>query len=185
MDRKRLLGICALALALFALVTVPSWAQRSGPADNASKTPLRFLKQALNKAGATALDSTQESALTSLISTFRRTNRPGAPNADEKSARDNYVAAILSGSGDPKAAADQLAGVLAARQQARLEAEAQLHIQALAILHSDQIAALQNSVGNQGVLRALSSLLGPGGRPGPGMMGRGGPIGARAPRNQQ
>ena len=125
MDRKRLLGVCALALALFALVTVPSWAQGSGRANNTSKAPLGFLKQALNKAGATALDSTQESALTSLISTFRSTNQPGAPNAAEKSARDNYATAILSGSGDPKAAADQLAGVLAARQQAMLEAEAQ------------------------------------------------------------
>ena len=130
------------------------------------------------------MDSAQESALTTLISTFRNANRPAAPNSAEQAARDAYANAILSG-GDPKAAADNLASVLSARQQARLEAEAGFEIQALSILHSDQIAALQNSVGKQGLLRALSSLIGgPGGRPGFGMMGRNAAP-ARAPRSRQ
>ena len=183
MDGKKLLGVCALAMALCALVTIPSWGQGSGQANSAG--PLGFLKAALNKAGATALDSTQESKLTTLISNFRTANRPSAPNADEQAARDGYASAIFSG-GDTKSAADTLAGVMAARQQALLEAEAQFDIQALGYLSSDQIAALQNSVGKQGMLRILSSLAGPGGRPGPGMMGRGGQAGtARAPRNRQ
>jgi Spy/CpxP family protein refolding chaperone len=184
MNRKRLLGICVLTLVFCALVTIPSWGQRAGQAKNPG--PLGFWKQALNRAGATALDSTQESALTSLISAFRAANRPAAPNSAELAARDAYADAILSGDANATAAADNLAGVLAARQQTRLEAEAQFAIQALAILHSDQIAALQNSVGKQGLLRVLSSLGGLGGRPGAGMMmGRSGQIAARARRNQQ
>ena len=58
-----------------------------------------------------------------------------------------------------------------------MEAETGFQIQAFSVLNSDQVTALQSTIGNNGILRALQSLSGPGpgfGRgmmDGPGMMG--------------
>jgi hypothetical protein len=143
------------------------------------------LKQELNKEGAAALDSDQETALNSAITNFRKANRPAAPDSAEKTARDDYSNAILAGNNDAaKTAADKLAGVLSLRQQARLEAEAAFSIQTLSVLHSDQIAALQTSVGKEGLLRIVTSMSGPGGGFGRGMMGRGA-MGSRPAGNQR
>jgi hypothetical protein len=128
----------------------------------------------LTKAGATALDSNQEAALQTAITSFRNTNQSAAPTAAEQAARDSYNNAILAGDKEAaKTAAGQIASLMAPRQQARLEAGAAFAIQALGILHSDQIPALQNSLGKQGLLRLVTALAGPGGGFGRGMMGRG------------
>jgi hypothetical protein len=155
--------------------------QGSGQRTN---SPFQFLNQALTKAGATALGSDQEAALQTAITSFRNANQPAAPTAAEQAARDSYSNAILAGNTDAaKAAADQLASVMAPRQQTRLEAEAAFAIQVLGILNSDQVAALQNSLGKQGLLRLVTALAGPGGGFGRGMMGAG-PTNARSMRSR-
>jgi hypothetical protein len=80
----------------------------------------------------------------------------------------------MAGNNDTaKTAADKLAGLMSARQQLRLEAEAAFAIQALSILHSDQVSALEASVGKEGLLRVVNSLIGPAAGFGRGMLGPG------------
>jgi predicted negative regulator of RcsB-dependent stress response len=162
---------CIAVLVFCVTIATTVWAQGRGPRAN---TPLHALSQALTKASATALDSTQESALQSAAADFRNAFQ-AAPNAAETSARDSYATAILAGDKvSAQTAADQLAAAMLQREQKRLEAEATFAIQVCSILHSDQIAALQGSVGKEGFLRLVTSLAGPAGpRFGRGMMGRG------------
>jgi Spy/CpxP family protein refolding chaperone len=196
MNRKNGFGACALALTLCTIFALSSWGQGRGPQGNTGAppdAPLGFLKQALDKAGAAPLSSDQETALKSLIADFRNANRPAATDSAEKAARDDYDSAVLAHNiGGAKAAAYTLAALQSARQQTILAAEAAFDIQVLLVLQPDQIAALQNSLGNQQVMRILASLIGPAGRPGPGRgmmggapMGRapmgGAPMGARPP----
>lgn len=172
MSGKHKIYACIVTSALCVALAATVLAQGRGPRAN---PPFQLLNQALTKAGATALGSDQEAALQDSITAFRNANQPAALTAAEQAARDNYNNAILAGDKDTaKTAAGQLASLMAARQQARLEAEAAFAIQALGILHSDQIAALQNSLGKQSLLRLMTTLAGPGGGLGPGMMGRGG-----------
>ena len=160
-----------VSAALCITLATDVWGQMRRRGANA---PLQLLRQQLNKAGAAALDSNQETALQSAIATFRSTNRPAAPEPAEKAAREDYANSILAGNNDAaKTAADKLAGLMSARQQIRLEAEAAFAIQALSILHSDQVSALEASVGKEGLLRIVSSLIGPAGGFGRGMMGAG------------
>jgi hypothetical protein len=171
MNRKHKVYACIVTFALCAALAATALGQGSGQRTN---PPFQFLNQALTKAGATALGSDQEAALQTAITSFRNANQPASPTAAEQAARDNYNNAILAGdTNSAKAAADQLAGLMAPRQQARLEAEAAFAIQVLGILHGDQVAALQNSLGKQGLLRLLTALAGPGGGFGRGMMGAG------------
>jgi len=111
---------------------------------------VEFLKQELTKAGATALDANQESAIHSAITSSRNANRRAAPDAAEKSATDNHDTAMAAGTKDSaKTAADHPARWIALRQQARLGAEAALSIQVPPILRSDQISALQKVQGRK------------------------------------
>ncbi len=193
-NRNHQLGAVFVILALCSLSALPVWGQgrgfrQAGSTAQTTYDPLAFLKQALNKAGAAALDSSQETALNSLITNFRNANKPGAPDAAVQAARDEYANAILSKhQSGAIAAADKLANLMSAHQQARLEAEATFQIQALSLLHSDQVASLQNSIGNNGILRVLMSLAGPspgfgrGRMGGPGMMGPGTQMRPRNPR---
>ena len=151
---------CMVVLAFCATLATTVWGQGRGQWGNA---PLQALKQELAKSGATALDANQESAIHSAITNFRNANRPAAPDAAEKAARDSYNTAVLAGNKDSaKTAAGELASLMAPRLQARLEAEAALSIQVLTILQSGQIAALQNSVGKEGLLSLVTSLAGSG-----------------------
>jgi len=160
---QRPFAILAICMTLAATV----WGQGRG---QGTGTPLQHLKQQLAKAGGNALDSNQEAALQSAISAFRNANRPTAPDSAEKAARNEYGNAILAGNVDAaKTAADKLAGLMSEQQQASLKAEAAFSIQALSVLHSDQTAALIASFGNQGLLRILASLAGPGNGLGRGM----------------
>jgi hypothetical protein len=180
---NRFASIMVVLLALCLAATSPAWAQMRRMAQNSQSTQqqpdsLAFLKQALAKAGASALDSSQETALNTLITNFRNANKPGTPDAAEQAGRDAYVTAILARDlTSATAAADNLASLFSARQRTMLEAEASFQIQALTYLHSDQVAALQSSIGNNGILRVLQSLAragfprGMGGAPGGAMLG--------------
>ena len=170
MNGKRKPRACMVVLAFWATLATTFWGQGRGLGENA---PLEFLKQELTKAGATALDANQESAIHSAITNFRNANRPAAPDAAEKAAAD-----ILAGNKDSaKTAADQLASLIALRRQARLEAA--LCIQVLPILRSDQMAALQKSAGKEVVPRLVTSLAGSG-------IGSGrGPMNSRPSGNQR
>ncbi len=179
-ERTLLVGIVLLVFCTISGGTVCGQGRGQGP-----NPPIQALNQALAKASAAALDTTQESALQAAIAGFRSENQPPPPDAAEKTARDNYANAILAGDkASAKTAADQLAAVMAQRQQIRVEAEAAFAIQVLGILHGDQIAALQNSIGKEGLLRLLTAFAGPGGPGfGRGMMGRG-PMNAGPMRNR-
>jgi hypothetical protein len=177
--RKYQLSAAIGMFALCLIATSALWAQgrgfrQSGTGAAATSDPLASLKHALNTAGAIALDASQEAALQSAITNFRNTNRRAAPDSAEKATRDDYNNAILTGNiVVAKTAADKLASVMSMHQQVRMEAEAAFSIQALSVLHNDQMAALQASVGKEGLLRIVASLTGPGGGFGRGMMGRG------------
>jgi hypothetical protein len=178
----------SVAIGMFALCLIAAsalWAQgrgyrQAGTGASATSDPLASLKQVLNQAGATALDSNQEAALNRLITNFRTANQPGAPDPAEQTARDAYVNAILAkDSATARTAADNLASLISARQRMMMEAEAGFQIQTLSVLNSDQVAALQSGIGNNGVLRVLRFLSGPGPGFGRGMMSGSAMMGAR------
>lgn len=181
-NKKHQLGRVVLILTLFAIAATNVWAQGRGPrfaaagqATQATRDPLAFLKQALTKAGATALDSSQETALNTLITNFRSANKP-TPDPNEQAVRQDYANAILAGNlSTATTDADKLAGFVSARQSAMLKAEADFQIKALSYLSSGQITALGAGIGKNGILRVLQSLTGPGPGFGRGMRGQGPP----------
>jgi len=184
-NKKHQLGMVVVMLALLAIAAGTVWGQGRGPrfAANgqatATRDPLAFLKQALNKAGAGALTTDQETKLNALITSFRSANKP-APDPNEQTLRDNFDKAILAGDlTSANGYADQLATLLSTRQSTRLKAEAGFLSQAIQILTSDQFAALEKSIGQNGTLRVLQSLIGPGPGFGRGMMGARGQAQAR------
>jgi hypothetical protein len=183
--RKHKLSTAIGMLALCIIAAGTLWAQgrgyrQAGTGAPATSDRMATLKQALNKAGATALDSSQESSLNELITDFRNAHQPGAPDPAEQTARDAYVHAILAkDAAAATSAADNLASLLSTRQRTMMEAETGFQIQALSVLNSDQVAALQSSIGNNGILRALQSLSRPGPGFGRGMMGGPGMMGGR------
>jgi hypothetical protein len=71
-------------------------------------------------------------------------------------------------------AADNLASLLSTRQRSLMEAETGFQIQALSVLAGSQVTALQNSIGNNGILRVPQSLRGLGPGFGRGTMGASG-----------
>ncbi len=178
--RKHQLSVVIGILALCLIASSALWAQgrglrQAGTAAAPTRDPLASLKQALNKAGATALDSSQEAALNTLVTNFRSSNQPGSSNPAEQTARDAYANAVLAKDATAAtAAADNLASLLSTRQRTVMEAEAGFQIQALSVLTGNQVTALQNNVGNNGVLRVLQSLSRPGLGFGRGMMGASG-----------
>jgi Spy/CpxP family protein refolding chaperone len=187
-QRKYQLSVISGMLALCLMASSALWAQGRGfrPAGMgaaATRDSLASIKQALNKAGATALDSAQEAALTALITNFRKAHQPGVPDPSTQTARDAYTSAILAKNVTAAtSAADNLASLLLTRQRTMMEAEAGFQIQALSVLTAGQVAALQNGIGNDGILRVLQSLSGPGPGFGRGMMGRGGQMRPPIPR---
>jgi len=179
MNKKRnnyFIPVLAVLLLAGLAALGPVQAQARRLAQNSQGTrqrdPLASLKQALNRSGAAALDSSQETALNALITNFLNATKPGTPDGAVQAARDAYGNAILAR--DLKAAtaaADSLADLLSARQRTMLEADANFQVQALTYLHNDQVAALQAKIGNNGILRVLQSLIRPGLGPRPGLMG--------------
>ena len=183
--RKHQLSAAIGMLALCIIAAGALWAQgrgyrQAGTSAPATSDRLAILNQLLDKAGATALDSSQESSLNALITNFRNAHQPGAPDPAEQTARDAYDNAILAKDAPAAtSAADNLANLLSTRQRTMMEAETGFQIQALSVLNSDQVVALQSTIGNNGILRALQSRRGPGPGFGRGMMGGPGMMGGR------
>jgi Spy/CpxP family protein refolding chaperone len=150
-----------------------AWAQNRNGMQRGQGVPQRnalgFLQRAIQKSGAPALSSDQQTQLQTLIQNYRSTLSSTGPDAAVQTARQNFEAAVLSGkSTDAEAAADALASAMASNIPKRLRAQADFEVQALAILQP-QASALQQELGNNGLFQLLQSLAG-----GPGM-GRFGP----------
>ncbi len=147
------------AISLFCLVSaVPLWAQ-AGP--RVPRNPLAMLERALANAGANPLTSDQQQQLQTMITTFRNGHQKQAPGGALQSDRSQLESAILAkDSAGAKAAADKLAADMTGKTTTNLEDLANFDIQALGVLQSDQVTALQNHVGTAGVVRLLESLTG-------------------------
>lgn len=174
--RRNIKSTIVLAGIFMMAVAGSGWAQKTAP------DPLRGLKRALEQAGATALITTQEEQLKTLIQTYRD-NQSHEPSEEVQAAREAYDAAILAGN---QVAANTQAVVLAnlhaTAMAARLQAAAKFKLDAIAILQTngDQAGALRTKFGDEGFLRILGGLTG-GGRGGAGFggPGQGGPGGGR------
>jgi|WetSurSiteA1Bulk_404760.scaffolds.fasta_scaffold23296_2 hypothetical protein len=134
--------------------------QRIARATQTARDPLVSLRQVLNKAGATALSSAQEQQLNDLITMFKSERKAQGQDSALQSARKNYETAILTGDvANATNAADELAKLLSTRLSARLEANASFRAKAYTVLQSDQVSALESSIGKDGLLRVLRSLI--------------------------
>jgi hypothetical protein len=118
--------------------------------------PLARLRQALSTAGATALSTDQETALTTLITDFRASNELTASTA--RLAYDNY---ILAGDEDSAIA---LIPTLQAEQAdeaaARAEAVTSFGADVVRVLSTSQITSIQVSLGTDELVKLLQSLVG-------------------------
>ncbi len=146
------------AMSLFCLVSaMPLWAQAG---QRVPRNPLAMLERALANAGANPLTSDQQQQLQTMITTFRNAHQK-APDATLQSDRSQLETAIMAkDSAGAKAAADKLAADMTGKTSANLQDLANFDIQALGVLQSDQVTALQNKVGTAGVVRLLESLTG-------------------------
>lgn len=153
---------------LLGLLTMSAFAvgQRhgDGPGGNGSRDGLAGLRRAITAANAPALTTTQETALTALITAYRDA-QPDEEDAALAAARDAFDAAIIAGN---QTAADTAAAQIATRQAelsaARLRALSRFEIAVLANLSSGgQLAPLTAAIGAERVLRLVSALAGRGG----------------------
>ncbi|MBS1789948.1 MAG: hypothetical protein JST85_19650 [Acidobacteria bacterium] len=144
--------LCALALSL------------STAFGQSQRDPLGQLKRAITQANAPILISTQESAITALITAYKDA-QPDEPDATIEAARDAYVAAILAGKlADAQAQATIIANQSAVLAKNRLDAQAKFDIDVLTILfNGGQLDPLNTKFGAERVLGLVSSLAGPGG----------------------
>ncbi len=156
-----------LAFACLA-ATLPASAQGRGPGGG-----IDGLINALSEAGATTLSTDQQTAITSLITTFRQSQTP--PAATASSARTAYETAIIAGNKEAALAqVSTLSSEVAAANAARLSSVAAFSISVLKVLDTSQISLLVKQFGTNGVVRLIESLAGGpgmGGGRGPGMMG--------------
>lgn len=133
--------------------------------------PIAVLKQALTDSGADSLSSTQEEQVQQVITSFRDSQVPPAPDDTVMAARNAYQHAVLSGDAEAaKTAAATLAQAQAAGMQTRLAGQAAVMIQIMAILTQGQVEKLVGQFGTEGLFRTLQRLVGPpmGRRGGPG-----------------
>ena len=139
-----------------------AWAQMNRLAGQGN--PLTRLQRAIQKSGAPALTTDQQTALKTLVQTYRSAQRSTGLISAVQSARQNLENAVLSGDQtSATSAADALASAITANVPRRLEALAIFEVQALAILQP-QASALKQELGNSGFVALLESLAG-----GPGM----------------
>ena len=148
--------VCAAILMACAMAGSATLAQHSRPRD-----PLGFLRRALAEANAPALTAEQETQLNTLITNFREA-RPDEPDAALEAARTAFSNAILAGDlAAAQAQAAIIANRIAALNTARLQAEAQFDISALALLRGGgQLDPLIQRFGNDRVLGLVGSLAG-------------------------
>lgn len=136
-------------------------------AQTARPTPdvLRGLKHALETASAPALSSQQEEQLKALIQQSHESRKAQRPDEALGAARKAYHDAILAGDAAAASAqAQTIANLAAVHTSENLKAEANLAIQALAVLKSNpqQYEALVQKFGNSGVTRIVGGLDGGG-----------------------
>jgi hypothetical protein len=146
-----------------------AWAQMNRPGRQGigQGNPLMRLQAAIQRSGAPALTSDQQTDLQALIQNYQSAQRSAGPNSEVQSARQNFQNAVLSGdASNAAAAADALAGAMATSLPKRLEALADFEVKALGILQRQgQASILQQQLGNDRFMALLESLAG-----GPGMM---------------
>jgi hypothetical protein len=179
-------GFVALSLLLAGLTF--ALAQGQGQGQRQARDPLAGLKRALAEANAPALTTQQETDLNALITAYRN-GLPTAPNENLRAAHTAYSNAIAAGDlAAATAAAATIANLTSTLTQARLQAAANLAVQALNVLKTNagQVEALTTRFGTTGLSRILQSLGGRGGFGGPGGPGHGpnghegGPAGPRS-----
>ena len=90
----------AIKAALLLCVVVMSVQLALAQGTRPQRDALGGLKHALQEASAAALTSDQETALNTLISSFRENNRPTGPSTEIQAARKAYDDAILAGNAD-------------------------------------------------------------------------------------
>ena len=172
MSRKN----CVLAVLAIAFVTAAAFGSPQRPRGRGAELPGRppedavaMFQQALSEAGAASLSSAQEEQLRQLIASARE-NQPQFGGAEQvQAARETYQKAVLSGDFPAvKAAAMILAELQLEVIQARMEDQAAVMIQALAILTPDQVSKLTAQFETGGLFMLLQRLAGP-------------PIGGRGP----
>jgi Spy/CpxP family protein refolding chaperone len=167
---KRFNRMLVVFLALCVIAASPGSLTAKASADSilTDQTPdlLGRLKQALSDAGATALTTAQETALTTLIEDFRAANE-SSPSAT-RLAYDNY---ILSAEADQAMALiPTLQSEQSAQALARAQAESTFAVNAVKILLTSQLTLLKQSLGIDELVRLIQSLAG-----GPGGGGHSGP----------
>ncbi len=153
---------CASAVLLVVLSSVTLAAQ-----DRSQRSPLRGLAGSLIRVGAPALTEEQVEQLGSLLSEFRESlGSADGPDGAIREAREAFQSAILSGDAATAGAqADVIASQTADLTRTRLENQAYLSIRVLEILSEEQIAAVLERMGTDGLSRLLGSLV-PGRRSG-------------------
>jgi len=128
----------------------------------AQRDSLAMLARALQQAGTAALTTDQTDQLKSLITTFRNNQPKPSQDAAASKARNDLDNAILVGNTNSiSAAATTIAGESSRIQYAQTVAEAYFAMSALAVLSTDQVAALKAKVGTSGLVSVMRSLVGP------------------------
>jgi hypothetical protein len=161
---KKRLGTILITMILCLAAGSFVWSQTKGANQrrqgNARRNPLIFLERAIQKSGAPTLTSDQQSQLESLIRNYRSAQKTTGRDPAVQSAGRNLESAVLSGnSANATTAADALARALASDLPKHLEARANFEAQAFGILRP-QATALQQNIGNRGMLALLGSLAG-------------------------
>jgi Spy/CpxP family protein refolding chaperone len=166
----------AIKAALLLCVVVMSVQLAMAQGIRPQRDALGGLKHALQEAGAAALTTDQETALNTLISSFRENNRPQGPGEEIKAARKAYDDAILAGNADAaKAAQAQIDSLISAGAATRQQARINFEVAAVKILTSAQVTSLVQKFEEGRVVGLIGSLaggpggprgFGPGGGPG-------------------
>lgn len=166
-NRMQMFRVISLSLLLVCLVAGGlSIASAGQDEPRRPRSPLGFLKHALEEASAPALTTQQEEQLTALITSFHESRKAQGPNEAVRSAHEAYDAAVLSGNESAaQAQAAAFASAMATSNAERLKAEATFKIAALGILTPAQ----KSAIGNDLLPRVLNSLAG-------GPAGIGGPV---------
>jgi hypothetical protein len=153
-----LLTLLALCLAA-AVLAQDQPARMRAAGQRGASDQLLPLKNALAAASATALSTTQETKINTLLTNFRTATGPTATNAEVPAARVKYNDAILAG--DTKTASAQIPSLVEIQtRQAneKMMAEAAFCIGVVQNLTADQVSALQKQLGSAGFVRTLETI---------------------------
>jgi hypothetical protein len=153
--------VVTFSLMLIVAAAAISYAQGGRVSD-----PFTSLKRAITQAGAPALSTTQETALTALVSEFKAALPDEGDDDTLETAREAYDAAIIAG--DLAAAQVQITIIttrMAQLQDARMQAQARYAIAALTVLKSGgQYDPLVAKYGSDRAVSLVMQLIGRGGQ---------------------